>query len=149
MTIRKSKGVWEVGYKDTFSLDCSLSPIIYAAQKKFHDVLEERRKSGKYMGIPEGYMKNEEVWVTDLDIQDWLNDIKKMMYAFDPNAEPEIRDYNFSYPNMFKEENNGVCDFTCSNPEGRDAYREAMKEHDIKVKEGLKLFGEKYQDLWW
>jgi len=149
MTIRKVKGEWQAGYKDTYSLDYSLSPIIYAALKKFHDVLEERRKNGKCMGIPDGYMKNEEDWVTDSDIQDWLNDIKKMMYAFDPKAEPEIRDYNFTYPNMFKPENNGVCDFTCSNPEGRDAYHEAMKEHDVKVKEGLKLFGEKYQDLWW
>lgn len=149
MTIRKVKGQWQVGYKDTFSLDCSLSPIIYAALKKFHDVLEERHNSGKCMGIPSEYMKNEEEWVTYSDIQDWLDDIKKMMYAFDLKAEPNIRDYNFNYPNMFKPENNGVCDFTCSNPEGRDAYRKAMKEHDIKVKEGLKLFGEKYQDLWW
>ena len=59
MTIRRVKGEWQAGYKDTYSLDYSLSPIIFAALKKFHDVLEERHKSGKCMGIPDGYMKND------------------------------------------------------------------------------------------
>jgi len=151
MATRKVKGKWEVGHKDTYSLSHSLSPIIYAALKKFHDVLVERKQSGKAMGIPHGYMKDEDQWVTDSDVQDWLDDIKKMMYAFDQDSEPNIKDYNFSYPNAFKdwEDGNRFADFTCSNPAEQERYRKDMKEWQKKVEEGLKLFGEKYQDLWW
>ena len=147
MTIRKVKGEWQAGYKDTYRLDYSLSPIIYAALKKFHDVLEKRNKEGECMGIPQGYMKNEEEWVTDSDVKDWLDDVQKMMYAFNPDSEPDIRDYDFSYPNMFT--GDGKCDFTCSNEAERERYHEDRKKHQVKVEEGLKLFAEKYQDLWW
>lgn len=89
MSVIKRKGKWKFGYKDTYSLDCTLSPIIYAGLSKFHEVLEKRNKEKSCLGVPNEYMKDPEQWVTDSDVQNWLDDIKKMMYAFE-NKEPEL-----------------------------------------------------------
>lgn len=147
MTVRKAKGEWQFGYKDTYSLDYSLSPIIYAGLKKLHDVLEDRHKNDKGMGVPAEYVKDHEEGVTDADVQAWLDDIKRMMYAFDASQEPDISEYKFSFPNVFNGE--GPVDLTCDNPEGRDAYHQAMKEWEEKKQEGLNLFALRYADLWW
>ena len=144
MTVIKKKGEWQFGYQDTFSLNMSLGPIIYAGLKKFHKVLSERYASGKTYGIPQEYAGED--WSASK--QAWLSDIEKMMYAFNPKSEPNIMDYDFDYPNFMKERSDAV-DFTCSNEEERDRYHEDCKIHQQKVEEGLKLFAEKYQDLWW
>lgn len=88
------KGRWQASYKDTFSLDMTLSPIIYAGLSKFHDVLEQRYKEDKCIGIPMPYCSDPEASLPDEEVQAWLDDIKKMMYAFE-NKEPDIRDYKF------------------------------------------------------
>ena len=147
MTVIKKKGEWQFGYRDTFSLDMSLGPIIYAGLKKFHEVLSERSASGKSYGIPQEYaVEPFENW--DVNKNQWLSDIEKMMYAFNPKSEPDIMDYDFDFPNFMKEGSDAV-DFTCSNEAERNRYHEDCKIHQQKVEEGLKLFGEKYQDLWW
>lgn len=92
--MRKSKGKWVASYRDTWSLDHTLSPIIYAGLKRFHDVLEQKNHEGKCLGVPSEYCTNPDVDVTDIDVQAWLDDIKKMMYAFE-NKEPDMRGYDF------------------------------------------------------
>lgn len=152
--MRYVKGKWAASYRDTYSLDHTLSPIIYAGLQKFHDVLEQKNREGKCLGIPNEYMKNEADWVTDSDVQDWLDDINKMMYAFE-NKEPDIRDYDF-HMNMTPVEG-GVARKGCSipytidstNQAETDRYHEDCKEHEVKVQEGLKLFSAKFKSLWW
>jgi hypothetical protein len=77
--MRYHHGKWTASYRDTFSLDATLSPIIYAGLQKFHDVLEQKNREGKCLGVPSEYCANPDVDVTDIEVQNWIDDIKKMM----------------------------------------------------------------------
>lgn len=152
--MRYSKGRWVASYRDTWSLDTTLSPIIYAGLSKFHDVLEQKNREGKCLGIPNEYMKNESEWVTDSDIQDWLDDIKKMMYAFE-NKEPDMGAYDFSLemvpvPGEVAKEGCSVpYTIECDNLEEKARYYADCDEHERLVQEGLNLFSLRYSSLWW
>lgn len=152
--MRKSKGKWVAGYRDTWSLDQTLSPIIYAGLSKFHDVLEQKNREGKCLGIPNEYMKNEADWVTDSDVQNWLDDINKMMYAFE-NKEPDIILYNFDLefvpiPGGEAQHHCSVpYTIECDNLEEKARYYADCDEHERLVQEGLKLTFEKWGSLWW
>ena len=148
------KGRWQASYKDTFSLDTTLSPIIYAGLSKFHDVLEQKNREGKCLGVPNEYMKNEADWVTDSDVQAWLDDIKKMMYAFE-NKEPDISLYDFSLemvpvPGGIARKGCSVpYTIECDNLEEKARYYADCDEHERLVQEGLDLFSLRYGSLWW
>lgn len=152
--MRYSKGKWTASYRDTYSLDYTLSPIIYAGLSRFHEVLEKRNKEGGCLGIPNEYMKDPDVWLTDSDVQDWLDDIKKMMYAFE-NKEPDMKDYNFSLEmvevpgGVAKEGCSVPYTIECDNEEEKLRYHADLDAHEKNVQEGLNLFGQKYKSLWW
>ena len=152
--MRYSKGKWIASYRDTYSLDHTLSPIIHAGLSKFHEVLEKRNKEGGCLGVPSEYMKDESEWVTDSDVQDWLDDIKKIMYAFE-NKEPDMKDYSFSLnmvpvPGGIAKEGYSVpYTIECDNEEEKARYYADMDAHEKRVQEGLNLFGQKYKSLWW
>lgn len=152
--MRMVKGKWTASYRDTFSLDTTLSPIIYAGLSKFHSVLEQKNREGKCLGIPNEYMKKEADWVTDSDVQDWLDDIKKMMYAFE-NKEPDMSLYNFSLEmvpvpgGVAKEGCSVPYTIECDNLEEKARYYADCDEHDRLVQEGLNLFSQKFKSLWW
>lgn len=152
--MRYTKGKWKASYRDTYSLDYTLSPIIYAGLSKFHEVLSKRNKENGCIGIPNEYMKNEAEWVTDSDVQDWLDDIKKMMYAFE-NKEPDMKHYNFSLemvpvPGGIAKEGCSVpYTIECDNEEEKARYYADLDVHEKKVQEGLNLFGSKFKSLWW
>ena len=83
---------WQANYKDTFSLDYTLSPIILAALKKF------REQSHKDMfGYPSRLN-------TDFSLPDnsdlgpiiWEGLIDHMIYAFDMDNEPKAEDYGYT-----------------------------------------------------
>ncbi len=152
--MRKSKGEWKASYRDTFSLDTTLSPIIYAGLKRFHDVLEQKNREGKCLGIPNEYMKNESEWVTDSDVQNWLDDIKKMMYAFE-NKGPDMSLYDFSLEmvpvegEVAREGFSVPYTIECGNLEEKSRYYADCDEHERLVREGLNLFSKMYSSLWW
>jgi hypothetical protein len=99
-------------------------------------------------------MKNESEWVTDSDIQDWLDDIKKMMYAFE-NKEPDMGAYDFSLemvpvPGEVAKEGCSVpYTIECDNLEEKARYYADCDEHERLVQEGLNLFSLRYSSLWW
>jgi hypothetical protein len=155
--MRYTKGKWIASYRDTYSLDYTLSPIIYAGLSKFHEVLEKRNKEGGCLGVPNEYMKDESEWVTDSDVQDWLDDIKKMMYAFE-NNEPDIRDYNFKLTTVpYEDETTKSYEpkygksfkIECDNEEEKLRYYADLDAHKIKVQEGLELTFKNWTNLWW
>lgn len=154
MSVIKRKGKWQFGYRDTYSLDHTLSPIIYAGLSRFHEVLERRNKEGGCLGVPNEYCANPDVDVTDQEVQNWLDDIKKMMYAFE-NKEPDMRDYNFSLsmvevPNGVAKEGCSVpYTIECDNEEEKARYYADMDVHEAKRQEGLDLFSSKFRSLWW
>lgn len=145
--MRYTKGKWKASYRDTWSLDCALNPIILAGLERFYEVLKSRHEKGDTIGIPNDYMKNEEDWVTDSDVQDWLADIEKMMHAFS-DEEPDMDEFKFKQKLEPVEGSEGYTIVT-DNLEERDRYHQAVKEHKEKVQEGLDLFAKRYKDLWW
>lgn len=155
--MRYSKGRWTASYQDTFSLDTTLSPIIYAGLKRFHDVLEQKNREGGCLGIPSEYCANPDIDVTDIEVQNWLDDIKKMMYAFE-NKEPDMSLYDFkltmvpvesdlakSYEGKFGKSYTIECD----NLEEKARYYADCDEHERLVQEGLDLFALRWKSLWW
>ena len=152
--MRYSKGRWIASYRDTYSLDTALSPIIYAGLSKFYEVLEKRNNEGGCLGVPSEYCANPDIAVTDQEVQDWLDDIKKMMYAFE-NKEPDISDYNFSLDmvpvpgGVAKGNCSAPYTIECDNLEEKDRYNADLSIHEQKVQEGLNLFSLRYKSLWW
>lgn len=150
MTIRKSRGKWQFGYKDTYSLDESLKPIICAGLTKFLDVLESRKATGKTYGIPPEYVKDDEDESFVEGEEQWFNDLRKMIYAFSDNP-VKMEDYDFDFDIEEKEITNvgRRVEFTCTNEEEYSRYKKDEEEHYKKVDEGVKLFAEKFRNLWW
>ena len=152
--MRYTKGKWIASYRDTWSLDYTLSPIIYAGLSKFHEVLEKRNKEGGCLGVPSEYCANPDIDVTDQEVQDWLDDIKKMMYAFE-NKEPDMKDYNFSLEmvpvpgGVAKEGCSVLYTIECDNEEEKARYYADMEMHEKRIQEGLNLFSLRYKSLWW
>lgn len=148
------KGKWQASYKDTYSLDHTLSPIIYAGLKRFHDVLEQKNREGGCLGVPSEYCANPDVDVTDQEVQNWLDDIKKMMYAFE-NKEPDIGLYDFNLEmvpvpgGVAKEGMSIPYTIECDNLEEKARYYADCEEHERLVQEGLNLFSLRYSSLWW
>jgi len=148
------KGRWQASYKDTFSLDTTLSPIIYAGLSRFHDVLEQKSREGKCLGVPSEYCSDCETGPTDQEVQDWLDDIKKMMYAFE-NKEPDISLYDFSLemvpvPGGVAREGMSVpYTIECDNLEEKARYYADCDEHGRLVQEGLDLLAKRWKNLWW
>lgn len=152
--MRYHHGKWLASYRDTFSLDSTLSPIIYAGLKRFHDVLEQKNREGKCLGVPSEYCAKPEEDVTDEELQYWLDDIKKMMYAFE-NKEPDIRDYDFKLEMVPVP--GGVAKEGCSipytiestNQAETDRYHTDCRAHEKLVQEGLDLLALRWKSLWW
>lgn len=174
--MRYTTGKWVASYRDTWSLDQTLSPIIYAGLKRFHDVLEQKNREGKCLGVPSEYCSDCETGPTDQEVQNWLDDIKKMMYAFE-NKEPDIGLYGFKLrleqeadaresirssaealhsigdvDDEFLADIGEVArDYTieCNNLEEKARYYADCEEHERLVQEGLNLFSAKFKSLWW
>jgi hypothetical protein len=151
----KKKGKWQFGYKDTYSLDDTLRPIIGAGLQKFYDVLKDREKNDKCFGVPSsfaGYHSEEEV-----SSDSWFKALEDMIYAFTAE-EPCMEDYNVSINMEFIElpEDHKLhgkaksAKFTyIPDEEAYNVYRAACVDHEAKVQYGLELFGKHYQQLWW
>lgn len=152
--MRYTKGKWTASYRDTFSLDHTLSPIIYAGLSKFHSVLEQKNREGKCLGIPSEYCANPDVDVTDIEVQNWLDDIKKMMYAFE-NKEPDMSFYDFSLDmgpvpgGVARDGCSVLYTIKCDNLEEKARYYADCDEHERLVQEGLDLLALRWKSLWW
>lgn len=147
------------GVKDTWDMGSTLSPIILAGLKKFKEVVTSPEHA-MWRGIPgklimdlypdlEGQMNEEQSAAADVE---WLNILDKMIYAFDLNNEPELKDYNFKFSHRILERyEDGSSRITIehSNEEEYQRYRADEAEHYKKVEEGHMLFGKYVDCLWW
>lgn len=147
MKFTSRKG-WQANYKDTFSLDYTLSPIILAALKKF------REQSHKDMfGYPSRLN-------TDFSLPDnsdlgpiiWEGLIDHMIYAFDMDNEPKAEDYGYTVDLIRGEKLDNGCtsvSFKVSSEEAKEAYYAAEKEYEDLCRKGRELFAKYYHNLWW
>ena len=153
MYIKHGKPVFT--YKDTFSLDETLSPIICEALKKFKKTLLERDAEGKCLGVPIDFYPEDKVEYSREDSEKaftaWVDTLDKMIYAFDDN-EPDIAEYDFEFiTNNSEPDEKGLVTMNihASNEDEYSRYKEDQKAHQEYVEEGLDLFAKFYQNLWW
>ena len=139
---------WQAKYKDTFSLDYTLSPIILAALKKFR---EQSYKA--YFGFPSrlnsDYLLPED---SDLGPIIWDSILDHMIYAFDMDNEPKAEDFGYTVDLIRGDKLDNGCTsvtFKVSSEEAKEAYYLAMKEYEDLCKRGRELFAEYYHNLWW
>lgn len=149
------------GYKDTFSLDYTLSPIILAALKKFKEVITDPKRAD-FAGVPSVIVADlfsvdgKYPETTDEQMHEavrvWYEIIDKMIYAFDVKNEPKISDYNFKI-NMREVEKfeDGSCRVAIDteNEKEYQRYQADEEKHNKAVQEGRELFGKYFSNLWW
>lgn len=139
---------WQANYKDTFSLDYTLSPIILAALKKF------REQSHKAMfGYP-SRLNTDFSLPEDSDLEPiiWEGLIDHMIYAFDMDNEPKAEDYGYTVDLIRGEKLDNGCtpvSFKVSSEEAKEAYYAAEKEYEDLCRKGRELFAKYYHNLWW
>ena len=139
---------WQVSYKDTFSLDYTLSPIILAALKKFREQLYK-----DYFGFPSRLSTDFQL-PEDSDLAPiiWEGLIDHMIYAFDMDNEPKAKDYGYTVDLIRGEKLDNGCtpvSFKVSSEEAKEAYYAAEKEYEDLCRKGRELFAKYYHNLWW
>lgn len=139
--MRKLKGKWLASYKDTYSLDSVLSPIILSGLVKFRDVLAEREKNGSVYGVP----IFDDNYGDEPQSEKWFEILDKIIFAFDDKNEPDISEYDIGF-NWDKV--NGI-DFGIMNKDNLEKYREDKLKYEKDKQEGLDLFAKYYNNLWW
>lgn len=140
MRIHKGKPVFS--YKDTYSLDNTLSTIILAGLVKFRDTLKERDINGKVYGVPIFDDNYEDEPQSDK----WFEILDKMIFAFDDKNEPDVSSYKIGFK-LFSDKSECFC--SVSNQEGYDKYYKDLEDWSKKKQEGLDLFAKHYNNLWW
>lgn len=154
----KGKKVY-FSYRDTFSLDCTLSPVILSALKRFKEVVTSPEHQD-WRGVPGMVIHDmfpdlkesaDEEQMAQADAR-WLEILDQMIYAFDHKNEPDMKNYQFKFHHRVLErlENGGSrVSIDNDNEAEYQRYKADMEEHERKVHEGQKLFGQYYQCLWW
>lgn len=154
----KGKKVY-FSYRDTFSLDSVLSPVILSALKRFKEVVTSPEHS-EWRGIPgrviwdlfpdsDGNLTDEQSAQADAR---WLEILDTMIYAFDHKNEPNLKDYNFKFHHRVLERyENGSSRITIDhdNEAEYQRFRADEKAWQDKVEEGLGLFSRHFKSLWW
>lgn len=144
--MRKSKGKWVASRRDVWDLDYTLSPIIFAGLVKFKETIIK----SQFSEVPSSFVKGPAI--TDEDVKEWHNIIDSMIYAFDKDNMPDIRDYNLkiNLEHGEKKANGSTQIFLkCDNEEAKKRYYEALEEHHKKCEEGRVLFAKYYENLWY
>jgi hypothetical protein len=123
-------------YRDTFSLDSTLAPIIAAGLRKFKDTIS----STEWGGYPNGFDTEEE----------WHEVLDKMIWSF------ENADFEIGLPPEYWEETKGMSLVDTLNrgktPNQKAIWDEYMKNceaHQERLVEGFDLFAKHFQSLWW
>ncbi len=155
MRFKGKKPIFNIA--DTFSLDDTLSPILYEGLKKFKEVLEEKDREDGCFGVPTRVYEKEGIDVHSEDKEDsdkavkaWFDILDQMIYAFDPKSEPDSSQYDFDIECKEIEDDQERVRYTMevSNEESYEKYHQDLKEHDEKCKVGRELFAEFLNGLW-
>ena len=144
--MRKSKGKWVASRRDVWDLDYTLSPIIIAGLVKFKETIV----NSQFSGVPSSFVKGPAI--TDEDVAEWHNTIDSMIYAFDKDNMPNIKDYNFkiNLEHGEKKANGSTQIFlNCDNEEEKLRYYKDLEYHQKKCEEGRLLFAKYYENLWY
>ncbi|WAW11441.1 hypothetical protein vBAcePPAc_0064 [Aeromonas phage vB_AceP_PAc] len=144
--MRKSKGKWVASRRDVWDLDYTLSPIILAGLVKFKETIT----NSQFSGVPSSFVKGPAI--TDEDVAEWHSVIDKMIYAFDKDNMPNIKDYNFkiNLEHGEKKANGSIQIFlNCDNEKEKQWYYKDLEDYQKKCEDGRLLFAKYYENLWY
>ena len=74
-------------YKDSFSMDDTLRPVIYEGVKFFRNTIVGKYKDDSVMGIPSSFVARESSECDDcweIGYLNWINVLDQIIYSFDP-----------------------------------------------------------------
>ena len=150
MRMRGKKAIFN--YKDTWSLDSVLSPIIASGLKRFKEVITDKRNEAS-AGYPSALYDISEEGATEDEMFDlWLATLDAMIYAFDAK-EPEVPSGMIEHKDgevtVMDGQTYTECVLTVVDEVGLERYRKEEADHWYKVKEGHALFAKFYTSLWW
>ena len=128
-TMKKQKKIHNIKCKDVINLDRTIAKFILPRLKFF------KKKTYTY---PIGFT-----------IEEWKSTIDKIILAFELILDDHEPDFgNLKY--HIEKSNNGYWKMV-EDPNStfdREAYEKWLNDKDIKIKEGLKLFADNFQNLW-
>ena len=138
--MRISKGKPVFGRKDTIDFS-TLGEIIHAWLVKFRDDYVNLELPSVPADIAEACSNHEEAR------QKYIGVMDKMIYAF-ADEEPEYAGTFYCAGEPIENSRLFSLDIQVSDHGAWDRYMEDCDEHERKVAEGLKLFGEYFRSLW-
>ena len=127
--MKKQKKIRNIKYKDVINLDRTIARFILPRLKFF------KKKTYTYP--------------ISFTIEEWKSTIDKIILAF----ELILDDYEPDFGNLkyhIEKANNGYWKMI-EDPNStfdKEAYEKWLNDKDIKIKEGLKLFADNFQNLW-
>lgn len=139
---------------DIISLDETLSRIILAGLVKFKEELVKSPFGGfpsdmfDLVGVEKGkeptLEQDEAAW------EMWLDILDRIIYAFDPEEEPNMDDYNFEFEWRSEptEDGNSLVSIDVDNLDEYNRYRLDDEEWMRKCREGRMLLAEYFDSLW-
>ena len=127
--MKKQKKIRNIKYKDVINLDRTIARFILPRLKFF------KKKTYTYP--------------ISFTIEEWKSTIDKIILAFELILDDHKPDFgNLKY--HIEKANNGYWKMV-EDPNStfdKEAYEKWLNDKDIKIKEGLKLFADNFQNLW-
>ena len=122
---------------DPYDLDTSLAPIIADGLKQYIEL----QKRDNFSSYPNGFN----------NIEEWLETLNEMLYAFDNYNEPNVVDYDVGLewheigisPEGYKK-----MEITIKDEQAWAKYKSDCEEHEERITKGLSLFSRFYRSLW-
>lgn len=148
MTVVRKKGEWKFGYRDTFSLDHTLAPIIKAGLEKFLEVLEKKETEGKAWGIPSDFCDYDENYnVTAYHTEKWFDALREMIWAFGSDKMYSMKGYDLG--RGFWDEREDTPEEYKFHKQERERYKKDSEAYYERQQKGYELFAKHFNDLWW
>ena len=127
--MKKQKKIRNIKYKDVINLDRTIARFILPRLKFF------KKKTYTY---PIGFT-----------IEEWKSTIDKIILAFELILDDHKPDFgNLKYHTEKSDTGYWKIIEDPNSTFDREAYEKWLNDKDIKIKEGLKLFADNFQNLW-
>lgn len=153
--IRKSRGQYVWKKKAVWCNEWSLSPVIHS----YLTTLLKAVKENENIGIPIYYCEKQ-AKIEGLECYDWdseinleaahqlrVKDLEEMVWAFSKDSEPDIRNYDFTYKDPFKDSDSRTLNLECTNEDERNRYWKDCEDYRERKQKALDLFAEVYYTL--
>ena len=153
--VRKSKGQYVWNKKAIWCNEWSLSPVIHS----YLTTLLKAVKEDENIGVPIYYCEKQ-AKIEGYDSYDWdsninleaahqlrVKDLEEMAWAFSKDSEPDIRNYDFTYKELFGDSDSLTLNLECTNEEERNRYWKDCEECQERKQKALDMFAEVYYTL--